>query len=63
MIAVEEQCFKSAKTDASLYNGQPTNTGTQCHSVGAAPSTPSIPKYKDGVSVENVHSPSKQWFV
>ena len=44
MIAVEEQCFKSAKTDASLYNGQPTNTGTQCHSVGAASSTPSIPK-------------------
>lgn len=24
MIAVEEKCFKSVKTDASLYNGQPT---------------------------------------
>ena len=31
MIVVEEQCFKSVKTDASLYNGQPTDTGVKCH--------------------------------
>lgn len=31
MIAVEEKDLQSVKTDASLYNGQPTDTGTQCH--------------------------------
>ena len=63
MKAEEEECFQSKKTDASLYNGRPTGTGTQCHSVGAASRTPSISKYKDGVSVENVHIPNKHWFV
>lgn len=63
MMAVEENDFQSNKTDASLYNGRPTDTGAQCHSVGAASRTPSIPKYKDGVSVENVRTPTKQWFV
>ena len=62
MKAEEENVFQSKKTDASLYNGQPTDTGTQCHSVGSASNTPSIPKDKDGVSVENVHTPNKQWF-
>ena len=63
MMAVEENDFQSNKTDASLYNGRPTDTGEQCHSVGAASRTPSIPKDKDGVSVENVHTQNKQWFV
>lgn len=63
MMAVEENDFQSNKTDASLYNGRPTDIGAQCHSVGAASRTPSIPKYKDGVSVENVRTPNKQWFV
>ena len=63
MKAEEEQCFQSKKTDASLYNGRPTGTDTQCHSVGAASRTPSISKYKDGVSVEHAHTPTKQWFV
>ena len=63
MIAVKEKHFKSVKTDASLYNGQPTDTGSMCHSVGVTSSTPSISKCKDGVSVENVHAHSKQWFV
>lgn len=62
-MAVEENDFKSNKTDASLYNEQPTDTGAQCHSVGVTSSTLSIPKDKDGVSVENVHTPNKQWFV
>ena len=63
MMAVEENDFQSNKTDASLYNGRPTDIGAQCHSVGAASCTPSISKYKDGVSVENVRTPIKQWFV
>ena len=63
MIAVEENDFQSNKTDASLYNGRPTDTGTLCHSVGALSNTPSIHEDKDGVSVENVLIPNKQWFV
>ena len=60
---MEENVFQSIKTDASLYNGRPTGTGAQCHSVGAASRTLSIPKDKDGVSVGNVLTPNKQWFV
>ena len=60
MMAVEENDFQSNKTDASLYNGRPTDTGAQCHSVGAASNTPSILKDKDGVSEENIHTPIKQ---
>ena len=44
MIAVEENDYQSNKTDASLYNGRPTDTGEQCHSVGAASLTTSISK-------------------
>ena len=60
---MEENVFQSIKTDASLYNGQPIDTGIQCHSGGVISITPSIAKDKDGVSVENVHTPNKQWFV
>ena len=60
---MEEKDFQSIKTDASLYNGRPTDTGTKCHSAEVTSSSPSIPKDKDGVSVENVHKHSKQWFV
>ena len=63
MIAVEENDSQSKKTDASSYNGRPTDTGAQRHNVGAASNTPSIPKDKDGVSVENVLTPNKQWFI
>ena len=63
MIVLEEKNFQSIKTDASLYNGRPTDTGTMCHSAEVTSSTPSIQKDKDGVSVENVHKHSKQWFV
>ena len=62
-IAVRDKEIRSVKTDASLYNGQPTDTGIKCHSVGVTFSTPSIPKNKDEVSVENVHAHSKQWYV
>ena len=60
---MEEKDFQSVKADASLYNGRPTDTGTKCHSAEVTSSTPPIPKNKDGVSVENVHKHSKQWFV
>ncbi len=63
MLAVEKNDLQSKKTDASLYKGRPTDTGAQCHNVGAAARTPSIPKDKDGVSVENVLTPNKQWFL
>lgn len=63
MIAVEKNDFQSKKTDASLYKGRPTDTGAQSYSVGAAARTPSIPKDKDGVSIENVITPNKQWFI
>ena len=49
--------------DASLYNGQPTDTGSSCPSAGLTSCTPSISKNKGGVSVENVPDASKQWFV
>lgn len=62
MVAVKEKHFKSVKTDASLYNGQLTDTGTQCHSVGVTSSMPSIPKNEDGVLVENIHTHCKQWY-
>ena len=88
MMALEENDFKSVKTAASLYNGQPTthrvrktsspglcrgaqeegnshpaDTGTKCHSAEVTSGTLSIPKDKDGVSVEHAHTPTKRWFV
>ena len=53
----------SPKADASLYNGQPSDTGLSCPSAGLTSCTPSISKNKGGVSVENVLDASKQWFV
>ncbi len=49
--------------DASLYNGQPTDTGSSCPSAGLTSCTPSILNNKGGVSVENALSETKQWFV
>ena len=49
--------------DASLYNGQPTDTGSSCPSARLTSCTPSILKNKGGVSVENVPSRNKQWVV
>ncbi len=49
--------------DASLYNGQPTDTGSSCPSARLTSCTPSILKNKDGVSVENVSLRNKLWFV
>ena len=48
---------------ASLYNGQPTDTGSSCPSARLTSCTPSILKNKGGGSVENAQSENKQWFV
>ena len=40
MMALEEKNFQSIKTDASLYNGLPTDTGTMCYSAEVTSSTP-----------------------
>ena len=60
---MEDTTNLSPKTDASLYNGQPSDTGLSCPSAGLTSCTPSISKNKGGVSVENVLSENKQWFV
>ena len=60
---MEDSTKQPLTADASLYNGQPTDTGSSCPSAGLTSCTPSIQKNKDGVSVENVSSGNKQWFV
>ena len=61
---MEDTTNLSPKADASLYNGQPTDTGPSCPSAGLTSHTPSISDdVRNGVSVENVPDASKQWFV
>ena len=60
---MEDNTKQPLTADASLYNGQPTDTGSSCPSAGLTSCTPSISKNKGGVSVENVPDASKQWFV
>ena len=60
---MEDNTKQPPTTDASLYNGQPTDTGSSCSSARLTSCTPSISKNKGGVSVENVPDASKQWFV
>ena len=60
---MEDTTNLSPKADASLYNGQPSDTGLSCPSAGLTSRTPSISKNKGGVSVKNVPSRNKQWFV
>ena len=60
---MEDNTKQSLTANASLYNGQPTDTGSSCPSAGLTSCTPSISKNKGGVSVENVPDASKQWFV
>ena len=50
--------------DASLYNGQPTGTGSSCPSARLTSCTPSISEeVENGVSVGNALVKKKQWFV
>ena len=61
---MEDTTNLSQKTDASLYNGQPIDTGLSCPSAGLTSCTPSTSDdVRNGVSVENVPDASKQWFV
>lgn len=60
---MEDSTKQPLTADASLYNGQPTDTGSSCPSARLTSCTPSISKNKGGVSVENVSSGNKQWFV
>ena len=61
---MEDTTNQPPKADASLYNGQPTDTGLSCQSVGLTSHTPSIAdEIRSGVSVENVPAGNKQWFV
>ena len=60
---MEDNTKQPPTADASLYNGQPTDTGSSCPSARLTSCTPSIQECKDGVSVENVPSENKQWFV
>ena len=50
--------------DASLYNGQPTDTGSSCPSARLTSCTSSISgDARNGVSVENALVEKRQWFV
>ena len=60
---MEDNTKQPLTADASLYNGQPTDTGLSCPSARLTSCTPSISNNKGGVSVENVPSENKQWFV
>ena len=60
---MEDNTKQPLTADASLYNGQPTDTGSSCPSARLASCTPSISKNEGGVSVENVPSGNSQWFV
>lgn len=60
---MEDNTKQPLTADASLYNGQPTDTGSSCPSVRLTSCTPSISTNKGGVSVENVPSETKRWFV
>ena len=60
---MEDKIKQPLAANASLYNGQPTDTGSSCPSARLTSCTPSIQSNKDGVSVENVLDANKQWFV
>ena len=60
---MEDSTTQPIMADASLYNGQPTDTSSSCPSARLTSCTPSISKNKGGVSVENVPNTNRQWFV
>lgn len=61
---MEDTTNLSPKADASLYNVQPSDTGSSCPSAGLTSRTPSFSdNVRNGVSVENVPFENKQWFV
>ena len=61
---MEDNTKQPLTANASLYNGQPTDTGSSCPSARLTSCTPSISdNIRNGVSVENVLDANKQWFV
>lgn len=60
---MEDNTKQPLTADASLYNEQPTDTGSSCPRARPTSCTPSISKNQGGVSVENVPYENKQWFV
>ena len=61
---MEDNTKQPQNADASLYNGQPSDTGLSCPSAGLTSRTPSTSEdTRNGVSVENVPAGNKQWFV
>jgi len=60
---LEDNTKQPLVANASLYNGQPSDTGLSCPSARLTSCTPFISKNKGGVSVENVPDANKQWFV
>lgn len=60
---MEDNTKQPLTADASLYNGQPTDTGSSCPSARLTSCTPSILNNRGGVSVENVPDANRQWFV
>ena len=61
---MEDTTNQPSKADASLYNGQPSDTGLSCPSAGLTSRTPSTSEdSRNGVSVENGPAGNKQWFV
>ena len=62
-MILEDNTKQPLTADASLYNGQPTDTGSSCPSARLTSCTPSISKNKGGVSVENVLDANWQCYV
>ena len=60
---MEDNTTQPLTANASLYNGQPSDTGSTCPSARLTSCTASILNNKGGVSVENVPDANKQWFV
>lgn len=61
---MEDTTNQPSAADASLYNGQPTDTSLSCPSAGLTFCTPSISEnVGNGVSVRSVPTENDQWFV
>ena len=61
---MEDNTKQPLTANASLYNGQPTDTGSSCPSARLTSCTPSISEeVKNGVSVGNALIEKRQWFV
>ena len=62
-MTLEDNTKRPLTADTSMYNGQPSDTDSSCRSARITSRTPSISKNKGGVSVEDVPTENKQWFV